>query len=199
MNITPMTPPINAINAISTKDGMLVPPSSAHINRAGSVKIAPAARDSPAEPMVCTMLFSRMESLLKITRIIPMEITAAGMDADTVIPTLSPKYAFAPPKTTASRIPRIIETGVSSGKTLSAGIYGLNSFSLFICLILLVMVAITNINIIIRAFSKSVNEICLHPAGKYCMIYVLLCKTLYHTNPTKCMHSFLSGDVSKWS
>ena len=91
MNITPMTPPINAINAISTKDGMLVPPSSAHMNRAGSVKIAPAANDSPAEPIVCTMLFSRMESFFKITRITPMEITAAGMEADTVIPTLSPK------------------------------------------------------------------------------------------------------------
>lgn len=32
-----------------------------------------------------------------------MEITAAGMDADTVIPTLSPKYAFAPPKTTGQQ------------------------------------------------------------------------------------------------
>ena len=36
-------------------------------------------------------LFSRMESFFKITRITPMEITAAGMEADTVIPTLSPK------------------------------------------------------------------------------------------------------------
>ena len=40
--------------------------------------MAPAATDSLAEPMVCTMLFSRMESLLRITRITPMEITAAG-------------------------------------------------------------------------------------------------------------------------
>lgn len=46
-----------------------------------------------------------MESLLKITRIIPMEITAAGMDADTVIPTLSPKYAFAPPKLRQAEYP----------------------------------------------------------------------------------------------
>jgi len=29
---------------------------------------------------------------------IPIEITAAGMEADTVIPTISPRYAFAAPK-----------------------------------------------------------------------------------------------------
>ena len=48
-------------------------------------------RDSPAEPMVCTMLFSRMESRFRIFRITPIEITAAGMDAETVIPTRRPR------------------------------------------------------------------------------------------------------------
>ena len=37
-----------------------------------------SATDSPAEPIVWTMLFSNMESLLNIKRIIPIEITAAG-------------------------------------------------------------------------------------------------------------------------
>ena len=75
--------------------GKAIFPSSAQRNNAGSVKIAPAATDSPAEPIVCTMLFSRIESLRRITRMIPIEITAAGMEAETVIPTRSPRYALA--------------------------------------------------------------------------------------------------------
>ena len=69
-----------------------------------------------------TMLFSNMESLLNIKRIIPIEITAAGMDAETVIPTLSPKYALAPPNNIANKAPIIIDVTVNSGITLSAGI-----------------------------------------------------------------------------
>ena len=57
------------------------------------------------------------------------EMTAAGIDADTVIPTRSPKYALAPPKITANKIPKITDVTVSSGKMRSAGIYGLNSCS----------------------------------------------------------------------
>ena len=128
MNNTPSTPPTNVMSAISASDGLSTPPSAAHMKIAGKVKIAPAATDSPAEPMVCTMLFSRMESRRKITRITPMEITAAGIEADTVMPTRSPKYAFAPPNNTASNTPRMIDTTVNSGNTLSAGMYGLNSF-----------------------------------------------------------------------
>ena len=52
----------------------------------------------------------------------PMEITAAGMDADTVMPTRRPRYALAPPKITARIAPRTMDTTVSSGITLSAGI-----------------------------------------------------------------------------
>lgn len=55
------------------------------------MKIAPAATDSPAEPMVWTMLFSRMESRLKMKRMAPIESTAAGMDAETVMPTRRPR------------------------------------------------------------------------------------------------------------
>ena len=57
-----------------------------------------------------------------------MESTAAGIDAETVIPTRRPRYAFAAPKITASKIPRIKAVTVNSGTTWSAGIYGLKSF-----------------------------------------------------------------------
>ena len=93
MKSTPKIPPQSAINAIETNEGVLIPLpfSEAQIKIAGIVKIAPAANDSPAEPIVCTMLFSRIESFFIITLITPIEITAAGIEADTVIPTLSPK------------------------------------------------------------------------------------------------------------
>ena len=65
--------------------------SSAQRYMAGMVKMAPAARDSPAEEIVCTMLFSSMELRRIKTRRMPMETTAAGIDADTVSPTLSPR------------------------------------------------------------------------------------------------------------
>jgi hypothetical protein len=55
---------------------------------AGSVKAMPAARDSPAEPVVCTMLFSRIVARPKARKIV-IESTAMGMDALTVSPTFS--------------------------------------------------------------------------------------------------------------
>ena len=57
---------------------------------AGIVKITPAARLSPAEAAVCTMLFSRMLDS-RNSRRIAIEITAAGMDADTVMPANIPR------------------------------------------------------------------------------------------------------------
>ena len=44
-----------------------------------------------------------------------MESTAAGIDAETVIPTRRPRYAFAAPKITDSKIPRIKAVIVNSG------------------------------------------------------------------------------------
>ena len=44
------------------------------------------------------------------------------MDAETVIPTLSPKYALAPPNNIANKAPIITDVTVNSGITLSAGI-----------------------------------------------------------------------------
>ena len=78
------------------------------------MKIAPATKDSPAEPIVWTILFSSIESRLKISLRTPIEITAAGIDAETVSPTLKPKYALAAPKITEIKIPRIIAVNVSS-------------------------------------------------------------------------------------
>ena len=133
INSTPSMPPQIAIIVIIINDGDSPPPCPAHMNSAGNVNIAPVASDSPAEPIVCTMLFSRIDFLRKIMRITPIDITAAGIDAETVRPTRRPKYAVAAPNTTARIMPRITDIAVNSGTTLSAGIYGLNfSFLLLI-------------------------------------------------------------------
>ena len=59
---------------------------------AGIVTPTPKAIDSPAEPAVCTMLFSRMVAFLKPSldsmRKSVMQMTATGIDALTVSPTL---------------------------------------------------------------------------------------------------------------
>ncbi len=51
--------------------------------------MTPPATDSPAEPVVCTMLFSRMLALPKARRIL-MESTAMGIEAATVSPARKP-------------------------------------------------------------------------------------------------------------
>ena len=55
-------------------------------------------------------------------RVIPIAITAAGIEAEIVIPTRKPKYALAAPKTIARIIPVKIYVIVNSGVILSAGI-----------------------------------------------------------------------------
>ena len=53
INRTPKIPPNKAKVAIVINEGFLIAGfSAAHINKAGKVKIAPAAKDSPAEPIV---------------------------------------------------------------------------------------------------------------------------------------------------
>ena len=69
------------------------------------VKITPAANDSPAEAAVCTMLFSKIFDFLNKDKT-PIDITAAGMEAETVIPAKSPKYALAPAKIIDNTTPR---------------------------------------------------------------------------------------------
>ena len=78
------------------------------------MKITPAARDSPAEAAVWTMLFSRMFDRLNI-RSTAIDITAAGIDAETVIPTSSPRYALAPARTAERTTPRTMALTVISG------------------------------------------------------------------------------------
>ena len=58
--------------------------------RAGMVKMTPAASDSPADAAVWTMLFSRM-LLLRNSRRTPIDTTAAGIEAETVMPANSPR------------------------------------------------------------------------------------------------------------
>jgi hypothetical protein len=57
---------------------------------AGIVKTTPPATDSPADPMVWTMLFSR---IVDPPRRLSTEIarTAIGMEADTVSPARNPR------------------------------------------------------------------------------------------------------------
>jgi hypothetical protein len=55
---------------------------------AGMVKTMPAAMDSPAEPVVCTMLFSRIVDFPSVRKNATAR-TAIGMEADTVSPILS--------------------------------------------------------------------------------------------------------------
>ena len=54
----------------------------------GRVKTTPAAIDSPAEPAVWMMLFSRM-LVLRSLRPSEMAMTAMGIEAETVRPALS--------------------------------------------------------------------------------------------------------------
>ncbi len=59
------------------------------------VKMTPPAMDSPAEPAVCTTLFSRIEacdpSMRERRRKTVIEMTAMGMEAETVSPTRRPR------------------------------------------------------------------------------------------------------------
>ena len=57
---------------------------------AGMVKMMPAARDSPAEAQVCTWFASNIVESLKSILNNNIAMTAAGIEADTVIPALSP-------------------------------------------------------------------------------------------------------------
>ena len=52
------------------------------------VKTTPAAIDSPAEPVVCTMLFSRMVERPRVRKKVTAS-TAIGIEAETVRPILS--------------------------------------------------------------------------------------------------------------
>src|SRR5271169_1271614 len=82
------------------------------------VKITPAAADSPAEPVVCTMLFSRIVERPNARRML-IERTAIGMEAETVSPARRPTYT--------DTAPNIIARRLNSRTLSSASTYGRNS------------------------------------------------------------------------
>ena len=90
MKSTPRSPPNAAITEIWTRSTTIVGSVRCQTKRAGRVKITPAATDSPADPMVCTMFASRIDPWRR-ARKMATAITAAGMDAETVNPTRRPR------------------------------------------------------------------------------------------------------------
>ncbi|OQB98374.1 MAG: hypothetical protein BWX80_03998 [Candidatus Hydrogenedentes bacterium ADurb.Bin101] len=88
MNTMPSNPPNSTIKVVGQNLNSCQAPTN---KSAGIVKIAPAARLSPADAIVCTILFSRMVPRRKIPRRMAVLITAAGMEALTVIPAFNPR------------------------------------------------------------------------------------------------------------
>ena len=86
VNSTPRTPPMRAMRVVSM---YLMPVQALMSTKAGMVNMTPAARLSPAEAMVLERFASRMvpPTALNTAR----DMTAAGMVAETVIPTLRPR------------------------------------------------------------------------------------------------------------
>ncbi len=87
---------------------------------AGRVKITPPATDSPAEPVVWTMLFSRIVAR-PIARRRLIESTAMGMEAETVRPARRPTYTVTAPKMIPNSIPNRMARGVNSGMSFESG------------------------------------------------------------------------------
>src|SRR5262249_23188257 len=100
--------------------------------RDGSVKATPAASDSPAEPAVWAMLFSRMvarrtRKARASQRKRGIDITATGIEAETGRPTLRLKQRGEKRKTNPSAVPMATGSTVSSGGLSSGEINGLNA------------------------------------------------------------------------
>ena len=73
----------------------------------------PPATASPAEAAVCTKLFSRMVAFLK-KRKIPMEIIAAGIEAEVRMPSLNAKYEFDIASKVVNKIAKTMLLGLNS-------------------------------------------------------------------------------------
>jgi len=84
------------------------------------VKTTPAETESAAEPVVWTMLFSRMVERPSQRKIV-IDSTAIGIDALTVSPILSARYTFDAPKMSPSSTPSTIARTVSSAGACDAG------------------------------------------------------------------------------
>ena len=93
------------------------------ITNAGTVKIAPAATDSPIEPAVRAMFSSRIDPLN--ARSTAMPITAAGYVAAIVWPARKPRYALAAPRTMVITSPMNSARRVNSVICMPSGTNGL--------------------------------------------------------------------------
>ena len=91
--------------------------------RAGKVKITPEAIDCPELPVVCTMLFSRIDARPNARRTL-MESTEMGIEAPTVSPARKPTYTVTAPNSSPKMQPRMSARGVSSGRVSVAGTKG---------------------------------------------------------------------------
>ncbi len=87
------------------------------------MKTTPAATDSPAEPIVWTILFSRMVEPPKRLST-EMASTAIGMEALTVRPARRPRYTVDAPKISPKIAPSRIALTVNSAGACDAGMYG---------------------------------------------------------------------------
>src|SRR5207249_1535344 len=91
--------------------------------------------DSPAEPVVCTMLFSRIVArrsrrtsgingdrlTAENARNSEIDSTAIGIDAETVIPTFSTRYIDDAEKMMPRIVPISTDENVNSGSFVSPG------------------------------------------------------------------------------
>src|SRR5262245_63782749 len=93
---------------------------------AGTVKTTPPATVSPADPIVCTMLFSR---IVDPPSFFSTEIasTAIGIDALTVKPARKPRYTVEAPKISPNTAPMTIAFSVNSAGDCDAETYGWNA------------------------------------------------------------------------
>ncbi len=123
MNSTPSHPPISARKKIRQYSAFSENPRKIS---AGMEKITPAAADSPADPVVWTMLFSKMVERPKARRML-MESTAIGIEADTVNPARSPTYTETAPNSMPNSDPNITARRLNSATLSSASTYGRNS------------------------------------------------------------------------
>src|SRR5882762_1479140 len=103
-------------------DDERAPPGARKIN-AGTVNTTPPAIDSPAEPIVWTMLFSR---IVEPPSFFSTEIarTAIGIDAATVRPARRPRYTVDAPNSRPNSDPRITARAVNSAGDCDALTYG---------------------------------------------------------------------------